>query len=378
MQQDVALVQVRQPRLPHVGNRAFLRQQRPGPELESDRAQLGIVDPVCPVTQVPHTTCHHDRNAVGDAALAHHRAQLLHPRIGVLRRPRVFRIRQAIVPAGQPRILIDHCAQPLARLRIGALPQRAERSAGRDDRIVENPVPCRDFAQLVGHARAAGHAMQQPLGLAQHAFQHPLRAAHFPQNVDVERPAPRPQLVGGDVIGAAHLLHGTADRIGNQLLVPAFPRPRGVDLRDHIAILVIAVGVHGRHRAQPARLRPGAGRRMVGGGHTLAAFHKRQERLPAHSQCTQSLQIRLPSGLPNIRPSQILLENFVASQGLRQRPQPPPPRATRQSRTWSRCSWGSARGGPPGVSALPPPPAPKRRPARSASPCPPWSARSGS
>ena len=49
VEEDVALLQGQQPALPGVGDRAFLGQQRPGAELEGDRPELGIVDPVAPI-----------------------------------------------------------------------------------------------------------------------------------------------------------------------------------------------------------------------------------------------------------------------------------------------------------------------------------------
>src|SRR3546814_20358745 len=51
VEEDVARLQLGQPVLPLFGNRAFLRQQRPGAELERDGAKLGIVDPVLPFAQ---------------------------------------------------------------------------------------------------------------------------------------------------------------------------------------------------------------------------------------------------------------------------------------------------------------------------------------
>ena len=112
MEQDVALLQRHQPRLPRRRDRAFLGQQRARAELEHDLAKLGIVDPVVPFVEAPNATGHDDRNAVGDPALAHRFAQCLDPWVRVLWLARVFGVGQAIVPAGQPRVLIDHRGKP--------------------------------------------------------------------------------------------------------------------------------------------------------------------------------------------------------------------------------------------------------------------------
>ena len=64
VEEDVALLQRQQPLLPGVADRAFLGQQRAGAELEGDRAELGIVDPVLPFLQPPDAAGHDDRRLV--------------------------------------------------------------------------------------------------------------------------------------------------------------------------------------------------------------------------------------------------------------------------------------------------------------------------
>src|SRR5436305_1743916 len=83
MQEDVAFLQRHQPLLPVLGDRALLGQQGSRAELEDDLAELGIVDPILPFLQIPDAAGHDDRDAVGNAALAHHLAKLLDSRIGV-------------------------------------------------------------------------------------------------------------------------------------------------------------------------------------------------------------------------------------------------------------------------------------------------------
>ena len=69
-------------------------------------------------------------------------------------------------------------------------------------------------------------------------MQHALRAAHFPQHVDVDR-----ALAAGDLIGALDLRDGAVDRILDQLFVPLAAGQRLIDLRDDPAFGIVAVGV---------------------------------------------------------------------------------------------------------------------------------------
>ena len=108
VQQHVARFDLAKRILPPLRDRAFLGQQRPRAELEGDAAQFGVVDPVVPFAQEPHSAGHDDRHAIGKAFCAHRFAQCLHARIGVLGFARVLGVGQAVVPAGQPRIFVDH------------------------------------------------------------------------------------------------------------------------------------------------------------------------------------------------------------------------------------------------------------------------------
>ena len=71
--------------------------------------------------------------------------------------------------AGEPGILVDDAAERVLELVVGALPQRAEGAARGDDRIVVDAVPGADLGQPVGHAGAAGDAVDQPLGALEDA-----------------------------------------------------------------------------------------------------------------------------------------------------------------------------------------------------------------
>src|SRR5216110_482471 len=123
MEQDVAFLERHEPRLPLGWDRAFLRQQWARSELEDDLAELGIIDPIVPLVEAPDAAGHDDRNAVGDALLAHRFAQRLDARIRVLRLARVFGIGEAVMPASEPRVLVDDGGEPLRGLVIGTLPQ---------------------------------------------------------------------------------------------------------------------------------------------------------------------------------------------------------------------------------------------------------------
>ena len=272
VQQDVARFQRAQPVLPLLGDRAFMRQQRPGAELERDRAQLRIVDPVVPFTQEPHPARHHDRHVVRNAFGAHRLAQQLHPGIGVFGLGGVFRVGKAVMPAGKPRVFIDHRRHQLGHLVVGPPPPCAEGARGADDREVVDVEALRDLGQLVRHAGAAGDARHQAARLFQHAFQHGLRPAHFPQHVDVDR-AP----VAGDVVSPLHLLHRAVDGVADQLLVPLLAGELFVDLRDDLAFGIIRIGVDGAHRPDAAGRGPRAGTGVVRRRNALAAFDQRPD-----------------------------------------------------------------------------------------------------
>src|SRR3546814_9951398 len=87
-------------------------------------------------TLFPYTTLFRS----GNAAFPHGDAQVADAGIGILRRLRVFGVGQAVMPARQPRVLIDHGGEPFRRLGIGALPQGAEGAAGTDDGQIVDAV----------------------------------------------------------------------------------------------------------------------------------------------------------------------------------------------------------------------------------------------
>ena len=69
--------------------------------------------------------------------------------------------------AGEPRVLVDNAAEPVAELVIGPFPQRPK-SAGRGhDRVVVDAVARTDLGDLIRHAGAAGDAVDQALARLQ-------------------------------------------------------------------------------------------------------------------------------------------------------------------------------------------------------------------
>src|SRR3546814_18960995 len=91
-------------------------------------------------------------------------------------------------------------------------------------------VPCVDSAGRIVHAGSAGDPGDEPLRPLQHALEHLLRAAHFPQYVDVYR-----TLAAGDVVRAPDLVDRAVDRITDQLVVPLAAGQSAIELRDDLA-----------------------------------------------------------------------------------------------------------------------------------------------
>src|SRR5258706_360218 len=81
-----------------------------------------------------------DRTAVAMAGLAIGVRRRLDRGIGVLWFAGVRGVGGAVMPAGEPRVFVDHCREPLGGLVIGAFPQRAEGAGGADDRQIIDAV----------------------------------------------------------------------------------------------------------------------------------------------------------------------------------------------------------------------------------------------
>ena len=133
--------------------------------------------------------------------------------------------------AGQPRVLVDDAAEPFAEFVIGALPQGAEGAGRRHDRVVVDAVARADLGDPVGHAGAAGDAVDQAAGAFEHAVQHLLGGGHLPQHVHVDA-----ALAVRALVRDAGLMDAAGDRVGDQLLVALAPGAAVIDLRDRLAV----------------------------------------------------------------------------------------------------------------------------------------------
>ena len=135
-----------------------------------------------------------------------------------------------------------------------------------------NPVPRRDFSDPIGHAGAAGDAMDDPPGALEHPFEHFFRAAHFPQHVDVNA-----ALAIRHFVGDARLGQTAADGVIDQLFVAFPPGSAVIDHRHQITVFIKRVGIDAGKRGDAASRRPGARTGSVGYRDALAAFDKRQD-----------------------------------------------------------------------------------------------------
>ena len=260
MQQYVAFLDLGKLALPALRNRAFFGQQGSGAELERNLPQFFAVDPVLPVAQMPDAASHDDRHAVRDSFGTHRVAQSLDSWIGIFRLPGIFGVGQAIMTTRQPRIFIDHRCHEVRNLVIGPLPQRPEGACGTDDRQIIDTICLGNFGQLIRHAGTAGNTSDHAFCLLEYAFQYLLRATHFPQDIDIDR-----ALAARNFIGLGDLSHRTVDRILDQFLMPLLAFSAMIDLRDDIAMFVIAIRVDSRYRANTAGSSPGSRTGVIGG-----------------------------------------------------------------------------------------------------------------
>ena len=275
---------VRSLRFHAIGDRAFLGQQRAGAVLEGDRAEIGVIDPLFPLAQVPDAAGHHDRRFFQPEAV-HHLAERQHAGERVLRALRVLAVGQAVVAARQPGVFVDHAAEIVGEPVVSPLPQRAEGSRRRHDRVVVDAVADRDLRHLVGHAGAAGDAVDQALGAFQDAVKDALRRPHLPQDVHVDA-----ALAAGDLVRDPGLRDAAGDRVADKLLVPLAPRLAAINLIDDVTVVIEAVGVHAGKCADPTSRCPGAGTLAVGHGDAFTAFDQRQDLTTRDQQRLERLQ----------------------------------------------------------------------------------------
>ena len=244
------------------------------PNWKDDGPELGIVDPVRPVAQVPDAARHHDGHVV-ETAFAHLLAQREDPRIGGFGLFRVFAVGEAVVAAGAPGVLVDDAAHPVGEAMVGALPERAEGPRRRDDRVVIDFVLRGHFGQAVGHAGAAGHAVNEAARRLEDAVQDTLGGGHLPQHVHVEPPS-----AARDVVGYPRLGDAAPDGVVDELLVALLAGAAAIDLRNGPAVLVVVVGIDAGEGADTAGGGPGARAQAVGHTDALAPFDYGQNLAP--------------------------------------------------------------------------------------------------
>ena len=184
--------------------------------------------------------------------------------------------------AGEPGIFVDDAAQQVLELVIGALPECPEGAGRGDDRVIMDAILGADLGDAVGHAGAAGDAVDEALGAFEDAVQHTLGAGHFPQHVHVQAAVAAHAIMGDAGLGDAAL-----DRVVEQFLMAVAARLAVIDLRDRLAVLVIGIGIDAGEGADAAGQRPGAGGLPVRDGNALAAFNERQDLASRNDQRLQ-------------------------------------------------------------------------------------------
>src|SRR5262249_9743055 len=147
------------------------------------------------------------------------------------------------------------------------------------------PEVAGDVGEAIGHAGAAGDAVDQAPSPFQHAARHALRAAHLPQHVHVD---------AADAAGALMRFLGlgdaAGDAVGDQLLMPLGAGAALIDLRDGVAAGRVAVGVDAREGADAAARGPAAAGRAVRHRHALAALDQGENLDAAHADRVDHLQ----------------------------------------------------------------------------------------
>ena len=170
---------------------------------------------------------------------------------------------------------------------VSPLPESAEGPRRRDDRVVVDFVPRGYLGQAVGHAGAAGHAVNEPACGLEDAMQDSLGGGHLPQHVHVE--APR---AARDVVGDPRLGDAAPDGVVDELLVALLAGAAAIDLRDGPAVLVVVVGIDAGEGADTAGGGPGARAQAVGHADPLAPFDQGQDLASRQPHCVQRLHSR--------------------------------------------------------------------------------------
>src|SRR6516225_1056035 len=134
-----------------------------------------------------------------------------------------------------------------------------------------NAIAGADFGDLIGHARAAGDTVDEAARAFEHAVKDALRRRHLPQHVHVDA-----ALAVRALMRHARLMDAAGNGVGDELLMALAPGTAVIELRDSLALLVVAIGVDAGEGANAAARRPGSRAFAVGDGNTLAALNERQ------------------------------------------------------------------------------------------------------
>src|SRR5579864_190557 len=245
--------------------------------------------------EAPDPACHEDGND-GEPVFAHELAQLENARERRFGLFRILAVGEPIVAAGEPGILVDDAAQPIAKLVVGAFPKRAEGACRGNDGVVVDTIAGADFGDLVGHAGAAGDAIDEPARAFEHAMEDALCRRHLPEHIHVDA-----ALAVGALMGDARLMDAAGNRVGDELLMALAPRAAMVDLRDALALRVVAVGLDAGESADASGSSPGTGAFAVGDGNALAALDEREHLAAGNHQRFQRNHV--PTSLPRPDPA---------------------------------------------------------------------------
>ncbi len=191
--------------------------------------------------------------------------------------------------AGKPRVLIDNAAEPVPEFVVSAFPQCPERAPRRYDRIIVDAIAGADLGNLVGHAGAAGDAVNEALGAFEHAVQNALGGRHLPQHVHVDA-----AFAVAALVCDTRLLDAAGDRIGDEFLVPLAPGASVIKLRDQLACFAVAVGIDPGEGADAPGCGPGTRALAVRHRDALAAFDERQHLAPRDDKRIERLHHSAP------------------------------------------------------------------------------------
>src|SRR5690348_12619155 len=130
-----------------------------------------------------------------------------------------------------------------------------------------NAIARADLGDAIGHAGAAGDAVDETLSAVENAVEDALGRGHLPQDVHVQA-----AVAGGTLVCDLRLVDAAGDGVTHQLLVALAPRLAVIDLGNGAAVRVLRIGVDAGEGADAARTRPGARAFAVRNRDALAAF----------------------------------------------------------------------------------------------------------